>query len=90
MSGKKLISSFTSDIDFRACDKTFTFYISEYFDNSSCVYLFYMSCFIPVYKHVFSYLSDQMEKGIIQGSGSMQVLEAIVTADFLLKEHGTV
>lgn len=33
-------------------------------------------------------LMDQMEKGIIQGSGSMQVLEAIVTADFLLKEHG--
>lgn len=49
-----------------------------------------MSCFIPVYKHVFSYLPDQMEKGTIQGSGSLQVLEAVVTADFLLKEHGTV
>lgn len=89
MSEKKLISSFTSEIYFRVREKIFMFYFSEYFDNS-CVYLFYMSCFIPVYKHVFSYLSDQMEKGTIQGSGSMQVLEAVVTADFLLKEHGTV
>lgn len=38
--------------------------------------------------HVLSYMSDQMEKGTVQSSGSLQVLEAVVTANFLLKEHG--
>lgn len=33
-------------------------------------------------------LMDQMEKGTVQSSGSLQVLEAVVTANFLLKEHG--
>lgn len=47
----------------------------------------FSTCHVPF---LFTNMSDKMKKETMNSSGSIQVLEAVVTVDFLLKEHGTV